>query len=101
MGLSAAVVSQTQSAMVILSNYYDLPFNDILDWRKFYVILKETDVYLLKGILKSISEKHFLTLNQNLVKIQKYFKWNTPPARLDAFHMVMYELWLRRHLIRY
>ncbi|XP_020221896.1 probable glycosyltransferase At5g03795 [Cajanus cajan] len=86
---------------VIMSNYYDLPFNDILDWRKFSVILKETDVYLLKDILKSISEKHFMTLNQNLVKIQKHFKWNTPPVRLDAFHMVMYELWLRRHLIMY
>ncbi|XP_027338100.1 probable glycosyltransferase At5g03795 [Abrus precatorius] len=86
---------------VIMSNYYDLPFNDILDWRKFSVILKETDVYLLKDILSSISEKHLMTLNQNLVKIQKHFKWNTPPVRLDAFHMVMYELWLRRHLIRY
>ncbi|WVY92765.1 hypothetical protein V8G54_031853 [Vigna mungo] len=86
---------------VIMSNYYDLPFNDILDWRKFSVILKETDVYRLKDILKSISPKHFMILNQNLVKIQKHFNWNTPPVRLDAFHMVMYELWLRRHLIRY
>ncbi|XP_061370856.1 probable glycosyltransferase At5g03795 [Gastrolobium bilobum] len=86
---------------VIMSNYYDLPFNDILDWRKFSVILKETDVYQLKGILRNISEKHFMTLNQNLVQVQKHFNWNTPPVRLDAFHMVMYELWLRRHLIRY
>lgn len=54
---------------VIMSNYYDLPFNDILDWRKFSVILKETDVYRLKDILKSISAKHFMILNQNLVKV--------------------------------
>jgi len=54
---------------VIMSNYYDLPFNDVLDWRKFSVILKETDVYLLKDILRSISEKHFMILNQNLVKV--------------------------------
>ncbi|XP_057431285.1 probable glycosyltransferase At5g03795 [Lotus japonicus] len=86
---------------VIMSNYYDLPFNDILDWSKFSVILKETDVYKLKDILRSIPEKQFVALNQNLVKVQKHFNWNTPPVRLDAFHMVMYELWLRRHLIRY
>ncbi|KAK7246702.1 hypothetical protein RIF29_41572 [Crotalaria pallida] len=86
---------------VIMSNYYDLPFNDILDWRTFSVILKETDVYQLKGIVGAISEKHFMMLNQNLVKVQRHFVWNTPPVRLDAFHMVMYELWLRRHAIRY
>lgn len=54
---------------VIMSNYYDLPFNDILDWKKFSVILKETDVYMLKDILRNISEQHLMTLNQNLVKV--------------------------------
>ncbi|RDX91240.1 putative glycosyltransferase, partial [Mucuna pruriens] len=86
---------------VIMSNYYDLPFKDILDWKKFSVIVKESDVHLLKDILRSTSEKKFMTLNQNVVKIQNHFKWNTPPVSLDAFHMVMYELWLRRHLIRH
>ena len=52
-----------------MSNYYDLPFNDILDWRKFSIVVKETDVYQLKDILTNISEKHFMTLNQNLVKV--------------------------------
>ncbi|KAF7809405.1 putative glycosyltransferase [Senna tora] len=55
---------------VILSNYYDLPFNDILDWRKFSVILKETDVYQLKQILKNISEAEFVALHKNLVKLE-------------------------------
>jgi len=54
---------------VIMSDYYDLPFNDVLDWRKFSVILKETDVYPLKDILRNISDKHFMILNQNLVKV--------------------------------
>ncbi|PSS26181.1 Glycosyltransferase [Actinidia chinensis var. chinensis] len=86
---------------VILSNYYDLPFNDILDWRKFSVILNEGDVYRLKYILKSISDAEFIKLHYNLVKVQKHFQWNTPPLRHDAFHMVMYDLWLRCHAIRY
>lgn len=86
---------------VILSNYYDLPFNDILDWKKFAVILKEKDVYDLKQILKDISHEQFVTLHNNLVKIQKHFQWNTPPIPYDAFHMVMYDLWLRHSVIKY
>uniref|UniRef100_A0A7N0TV57 Exostosin GT47 domain-containing protein n=1 Tax=Kalanchoe fedtschenkoi TaxID=63787 RepID=A0A7N0TV57_KALFE len=35
---------------VVLSVYYDLPFNDILDWRKFAVVLREEDVSDLKSI---------------------------------------------------
>lgn len=65
---------------VILSNYYDLPFNDILDWRKFAVVLKESDVYQLKQILKNKSQDEFVALHNNLVKVifsllhfKKYF----------------------------
>ncbi|KAF8009923.1 hypothetical protein BT93_J0792 [Corymbia citriodora subsp. variegata] len=86
---------------VIMSDYYDLPFNDILDWRKFSVILKESDVYQLKHILQNISDAEFMALHQNLVKVQRHFMWNTPPMQYDAFHLVMYELWLRHHLIKY
>ncbi|MQL79022.1 hypothetical protein Taro_011452 [Colocasia esculenta] len=86
---------------VILSNYYDLPFNDILDWRKFSLILRESDVYNLKSILKSISDEEFAMLHNTLVEVQKHFQWHSPPVPYDAFHMVMYELWLRRHVIKY
>ncbi|XP_058080361.1 probable glycosyltransferase At5g03795 isoform X2 [Magnolia sinica] len=86
---------------VILSDYYDLPFNDILDWRKFSVILTENDVYRLKSILKAISDEEFVSLHKGLVEIQKHFEWHSPPVRFDAFHMVMYELWLRHHVIKY
>ncbi|KMZ70368.1 UDP-Xyl: xylogalacturonan beta-1,3-xylosyltransferase, family GT47 [Zostera marina] len=86
---------------VILSNYYDLPFNDILDWKKFSLILTENDVYELKSILKSISDEDFAALHKGLMEIQKHFEWHSPPVRFDAFHMVMYDLWLRRHVIKY
>lgn len=86
---------------VILSNYYDLPFNDVLNWHKFAVVLKEKDVYQLKQILKKITQEEFVTLHNNLVKAQKHFQWNSPPLSHDAFHMVMYELWLRHHVIKY
>lgn len=58
---------------VILSDYYDLPFNDILDWRKFSVIVKERDVYQLKQILKDISDMEFIKLHKNLIQVQCFF----------------------------
>ncbi|KAJ7946792.1 Exostosin family protein [Quillaja saponaria] len=86
---------------VIMSRYHDLPFIDILDWRKFSVILDESDLQQLKDILKYITDERLTTLHENLVKVQKHFIWNTPPVSYDAFHMVMYDLWLRRHVINH
>lgn len=34
-------------------------------------------------------------------QVQKHFQWNSPPVKYDAFHMVMYDLWLRHHVIKY
>ncbi|KAK2978748.1 hypothetical protein RJ640_003907 [Escallonia rubra] len=39
--------------------------------------------------------------NYGEIVVQKHFQWNSPPIRYDAFHMVMYDLWLRRHVIKY
>lgn len=58
---------------MILSDYYDLPFNDIIDWRKFAVVLREKDVYDLKQILKNITQEEFVTLHDNLVKVSNIF----------------------------
>ncbi|KAH0461357.1 hypothetical protein IEQ34_008932 [Dendrobium chrysotoxum] len=86
---------------VILSDYYDLPFNDILDWKKFSLIVREKDVYQLKTILKSVADEGFVELHKGLVEAQKHFEWHSPPLPFDAFHMVMHELWLRHHVIKY
>ncbi|EYU18405.1 hypothetical protein ABFS82_02G053200 [Erythranthe guttata] len=85
---------------VIMSDYYELPFKDVLDWRKFSVILRERDVYNLKGILKAKAGAEFRMLHTNLLKVQNRFEWNTPPVKYDAFNMVLYDLWLRRFVIK-
>ena len=35
---------------VVLSNYLELPFNDILDWTQFAILVNENDVHQLKDI---------------------------------------------------
>ncbi|KAH7415436.1 hypothetical protein KP509_14G043500 [Ceratopteris richardii] len=86
---------------VILSDYYDLPFSDILDWRKFSIILREEDVGNLKTVLQEVTDEQYKALHCNLRRVQRHFEWHTPPIKYDAFHMVMYELWLRHHTVKY
>ncbi|KAJ6741077.1 hypothetical protein OIU79_001078, partial [Salix purpurea] len=86
---------------VILSDYYDLPFNDVLDWNNFSVILKEEHAPNLEKILKEIPEENYKKMHQNLLQVRKHFQWNPLPVKYDLFRMVMYELWLRRHIIKY
>ncbi|KAL3649921.1 hypothetical protein CASFOL_006324 [Castilleja foliolosa] len=85
---------------VLISNYYDLPFADILDWSKFSIIVNQRDVALLKDILTSVPEQTYLTLYRNLCTIRKHFRWNDMPMSYDAFYMTAYQLWLRRGLHR-
>ncbi|KAL4614967.1 hypothetical protein ACB092_07G090800 [Castanea dentata] len=91
---------------VVSLSELDLPFKDTLDWTKFSVtVTRNGDLlqYIVKDIdnqqytVKDIDNQTFTKLHNNLLKVQKHFKWNTPPVRFDAFHMVMYELWRRKY----
>ncbi|GAV69546.1 Exostosin domain-containing protein [Cephalotus follicularis] len=86
---------------VIFEGYNDLPFNSILDWRKFSLILTHDEAAEVYDIIDAISDAELKAMHENVLKIQKHFEWNSPPIKYDAFHMVMYELWLRRHVIKY
>ncbi|XP_047976806.1 probable glycosyltransferase At5g03795 isoform X1 [Salvia hispanica] len=85
---------------VIIANHYDLPFQDILNWRSFSVIVATLDIPLLKKILNAISVEEYLILRNNVLKVRKQFQWNHSPVDYDAFYLVMYELWLRRSSLR-
>ncbi|XP_058226331.1 probable glycosyltransferase At5g03795 [Rhododendron vialii] len=85
---------------VIISDYYDLPLNNVLDWSKFSVIINEQDVEFLKEILLSISEETYLAMYNNLYLVRRHFAWHTPPENFDSFYMTAYQLWLRRGLHR-
>lgn len=85
---------------VIISNYYDLPFGDILNWKSFSVVVATSDIPSLKKILKGISDEEYAILQSNVLKVRKHFKWHSSPVDFDTFHMVMYQLWLRRTSVR-
>ncbi|KAK6139742.1 hypothetical protein DH2020_026502 [Rehmannia glutinosa] len=86
---------------VILADHYDLPYADILNWNSFSVVFSTTDIPMLKKILEEIiSSNEYLKLQRNVMRVQKHFQWHNVPVDYDVFHMVMYELWLRRSHMR-
>ncbi|KAK7831685.1 putative glycosyltransferase [Quercus suber] len=85
---------------VIIANYYDLPFADILNWKSFSINVATLDIPLLKKILKRFSFEEYLMLQRNALKVRKHFQWHLSPVDYDAFYMVMYELWLRQSSVR-
>ncbi|XP_075502168.1 putative glycosyltransferase At5g03795 [Primulina tabacum] len=85
---------------VIIANHYDLPFEDILNWKSFSITVATLDTPLLKKILQGVSSEKYLILQNNVLKARKHFQWHLSPLDYDAFYMVMYELWLRRSSLR-
>eukprot|EP01018_Ginkgo_biloba_P017634 Gb_02075 [translate_table: standard] len=81
---------------VIISNHYDLPFANVLDWSKFSIVVSHKDVPFLKEILLSISEKMYASFLANLYEVRKHFQWHGSPEGYDSFHMTAYQLWIRR-----
>ncbi|KAI4350351.1 hypothetical protein L6164_004813 [Bauhinia variegata] len=85
---------------IIISNYYDLPFADVLNWKSFSVVVPTLDIPSLKKVLKGISSEQHSRLQSNVLKVRKHFQWHSSPVDFDVFYMVMFELWLRRSTIK-
>lgn len=86
---------------VVLADHYDLPYADVLNWEKFSVVLQTSDIPKLKKVLEDlITSEEYLKLQENVMRVQKHFQWHNVPVDYDAFHMVMYELWLRRSHVK-
>ncbi|KAG5228065.1 glycosyltransferase [Salix suchowensis] len=85
---------------VIISNYYDLPFSNVLDWSKFSVVINQRDIASLKTKLLSIKREVYLRMYHDLCKVRRHFFWHTTPRGYDSFYMTAYQLWLRRGTLR-
>lgn len=86
---------------VVIANHYDLPFQDILDWSKFSIVVSSLDIPQLKKTLEEVTPEEYAELHSQVLKARKHFQWHAPPQEYDAFYTVMYELWKRRHIVKH
>lgn len=80
----------------------DLPLMDVIRWSEIAVVISTRGgVKGMKLVLSEISEDRLEKMKESAVVASKNLVWNAAPEPYDAFYMVMYQLWLRRHTIRY
>lgn len=79
---------------VIIADQYDLPFSWLLEWSKFSVRVRESDVKSLPRILESAD---YDSLRRELKKVSPFFQYHQSGAVFgDAFYLTM--LGVKRHL---
>lgn len=85
---------------VLISDGFVPPFSDVLNWKSFSVQVEVKDIPNIKGILSSISQKQYISLQRRVKQVQRHFVVNGPSKRFDIFHMTVHSIWLRRLNLR-
>ena len=81
---------------VIIADNFVLPFDEVLNWRSFSVILPEKDIPQMKNALQTISLRRYIFLQGNVRRLQKHFLWHPKPVKYDLFHMILHSIWFNR-----
>ncbi|GER35907.1 exostosin family protein [Striga asiatica] len=81
----------------------DLPFMDVLRWSDMAVVARVPagGGGRLRELLGGLSEERYSEMRGLCAAASRHLVWNEEPRPLDAFHVVMYQLWARRHAVRY
>ncbi|KAE8673758.1 protein NEDD1-like [Hibiscus syriacus] len=80
----------------------DMPLMDLLTWQQIAVFVGTSGgAKEIKRVLGRVAAEGYEDMRESAAIANRHLVWNEPPQPYDAFHMVMYQLWLRRHTIRY
>ncbi|KAF3433633.1 hypothetical protein FNV43_RR24736 [Rhamnella rubrinervis] len=81
---------------------HDLPFMDVLRWQEIAVFVGSGGgAGEAKRVMGGVSRDRYKRMRELGVTSSQHFVWNPSPQPFDCFNTLMYQLWLRRHTIRY
>ncbi|KAH8497010.1 hypothetical protein H0E87_019645 [Populus deltoides] len=102
-GIGEALRFGCVPVMVMDRPMQDLPLMDVIGWQKIAIFVgSRGGVKEVKRVLDRTCKDDECAGRRRLgVVASQHFVWNHMPQPYDSFHMVMYQLWLRRHTIRY
>ncbi|ONK66290.1 uncharacterized protein A4U43_C06F6170 [Asparagus officinalis] len=81
---------------VIIADNFVLPFDEVLDWSVFSVVVAEKDIPQLKDILLKITSEKYVDMHENVKRLQRHFLWHPRPVKYDIFHMILHSIWFNR-----
>ncbi|KAK1306454.1 putative glycosyltransferase [Acorus calamus] len=85
---------------VTMSDYYVLPFSDVLNYKAFSIDIPVAEIRNLKKVLMGVSQEEYLRLYEGVREVKRHFVVNEMPKRFDVFHMILHSIWLRRLNVR-
>nr|GLL20890.1 probable glycosyltransferase At5g03795 [Ipomoea trifida] len=100
--LPAAMASGCVPVIIVDRPIQDLPLMDVLRWSEMAILVGSTrGAAGLKELLRGVKEEDYERMRGLCVAAAQHLMWNSEAKPYDAFHMLIYQLWLRRHTIRY
>ncbi|WOL03850.1 putative glycosyltransferase isoform X1 [Canna indica] len=81
---------------VVIADNFVLPFEEVLNWSAFSMVVAEKDIPKLKEILLGVSERQYEVMQMNVKRLKKHFLWNEKPLKYDLFHMILHSVWFNR-----
>ncbi|XP_068669330.1 probable glycosyltransferase At5g03795 [Aristolochia californica] len=78
----------------------DLPFSDVLRWTDIGVFVHTDNGTKVKQALEEITGERYRKMQELGGQASVHFRWDEG-YEYDAFYTVLYQLWTRRHTIRY
>ena len=89
---------------VVISDRWiqDLPLMDVVRWEEMAVFVAGGGgIEGVKKVLRRVDGERLDRMKKLGAAAAQHFVWNSPPQPLDAFNTVAYQLWVRRHAVRY
>ncbi|KAL3323505.1 hypothetical protein AABB24_037910 [Solanum stoloniferum] len=100
--LTEAMAAGCVPVVIVDRPVQDFPLMDVLRWSEMALLIgNRRGGQGLKTVLGGVPEDRYERMRELCVAAAHHMVWNAEPQAYDAFHMVIYQLWMRRHTIRY